>query len=248
MDKSINQDLYRLNLGLNSSFLLKYSEGYFLIDTSFSNEYENLKERIKSTNVEIPDINYILLTHYHNDHSGSAAMLRDDADARIIAHENAIPWLEKGDGTVQANWVNIRIKILFSITELFSRGMQDDSFPPVLMEDDDIVIYGDDNKILRNIGIPGKILCTPGHSNDSISLVLDDGRAFIGDIAVDFPKFLGTYYRPALVENMNQVLESWKKIVDAGAKTIYPAHGPSFVVECLMSAIEKFDSLNYTNL
>ncbi len=241
MDNSISKDLYRLNLGINSSFLLKYPDGYLLIDTSFPNEYENFKEKINSTPVEISDINYILLTHYHHDHSGTAAMLREEADARIIVHENAIPWLEKGDGTVLASWVNLRIKIIFSIVEFFSKSIKDTTFPQLSIRDDDVIISGDDNQMLRDIGIPGKILCTPGHSNDSISVVLDDGRAFIGDIAVDFPKFLGTYYRPALVKDMSKVLESWKKIVDAGAKKIYPAHGPSFEVEGLISAIKKFE-------
>jgi len=62
-----------------------------LIDTSFPNDYKKLKEKIKTIPVEISDINYILLIRYHPDHSGSAAMLQDEADARIIAHENAVP-------------------------------------------------------------------------------------------------------------------------------------------------------------
>lgn len=239
--EELKEDLYRLNLGINSSFLLKYSEGYLLIDTSFPNDYEKLKEKIKSIPVEISDINYILLTHYHHDHSGSAAMLREDADARIIAHENAIPWLAKGDGTVLASWVNLRINIIFSINEFLSKSVKDTSFPPLQMGNNDIIISGDDNETLRDMGIPGKILCTPGHSNDSISVVLDDGRAFIGDIAVDFPKFLGTYYRAALIEDSTQMLESWQKIINAGAETLYPAHGPSFDVGGLISAIKKFE-------
>lgn len=236
----MEKDLYRLNLGINSSFLLKYSEGYLLIDTSFPNDYKKLKEKIKSIPVEISDINYILLTHYHHDHSGSAAMLREETNAKIIAHKNAIPWLAKGEGTVLASWVNLRVNIIFSINEFLSKSVKDTSFPPLQISDDDIIISGDDDKTLRDIGIPGQILHTPGHSNDSISVVLDDGRAFIGDIAIDFPKFLGTYYRAALIENADQMLESWQKIIDAGALTLYPAHGPSFEVSGLVSALEKF--------
>lgn len=236
----LGKGLHRLNMGLNSSFLLKYPEGYFLIDTAFPNDYNKLKEKINSIPVEITDINYILITHYHHDHSGSAAMLREDANATIIAHENALPWLAKGDGTVLTRWVNLRIKIIFSLNEFFSKSVKNTSFPPVIIENDDIVISEDDD-ILRDIGISGKILCAPGHTNDSISIVLDDGRAFIGDIAIDFPKFLGTYYRAVLIENEAQMLKSWQKIIDAGAKTIYPAHGPSFKVEGLISAIERLE-------
>jgi glyoxylase-like metal-dependent hydrolase (beta-lactamase superfamily II) len=236
----VEKDLYRLNMGINSSFLLKYPEGYLLIDTSFPNDYGKIKDKLSRIPVEISEINYILLTHYHHDHSGSAAMLQEDTNARIIAHENAIPWLAKGDGTIFASWVNLRINIIFAINEFLSKSVKDTSFPPLQMGDDDIIISGDDDETLRSIGIPGKILYTPGHSQDSISVVLDDGRAFIGDIAVDFPKFLGTYYRAALIEDAKQMLESWEKIINAGALTLYPAHGPSFEVSGLVSALKKF--------
>jgi len=41
---------------------------------------------------------------------------------------------------------------------------------------------------LDPIGVPGKILHTPGHSRGSLSLVLDTGDAFVGDLAMNgFP-------------------------------------------------------------
>jgi glyoxylase-like metal-dependent hydrolase (beta-lactamase superfamily II) len=36
--------------------------------------------------------------------------------------------------------------------------------------------------------VPGKILCTPGHSSGSVSVLLDTGEAFVGDLAMNrFP-------------------------------------------------------------
>ena len=33
---------------------------------------------------------------------------------------------------------------------------------------------------LQTLGIQGEVIATPGHSDDSIFLVLDDGIAFVG--------------------------------------------------------------------
>ena len=37
-------------------------------------------------------------------------------------------------------------------------------------------------EFLSRLGIKGKVIHTPGHSDDSISLILDDGAAFVGDL------------------------------------------------------------------
>ena len=41
---------------------------------------------------------------------------------------------------------------------------------------------------LAGYGIPGKIIYTPGHSMGSVSVLLDNGEAFVGDLAMnEFP-------------------------------------------------------------
>ena len=61
---------------------------------------------------------------------------------------------------------------------------------------------------------------TPGHSNDGISLVLDTGLAFIGDLHL--PQFVSDEAAAALTR------DSWRKLLDQRAKTFYPAHSERF--------------------
>jgi glyoxylase-like metal-dependent hydrolase (beta-lactamase superfamily II) len=42
------------------------------------------------------------------------------------------------------------------------------------------------------------------------------------------------------VSNLKQVFESWQKIIDNGAKTIYPSHGKPFSAEKLIPFKEKY--------
>ena len=46
----------------------------------------------------------------------------------------------------------------------------------------DLVLRGSNRADLYGVGIQGEIIETPGHSDDSVSLVLDSGLAFIGDL------------------------------------------------------------------
>jgi glyoxylase-like metal-dependent hydrolase (beta-lactamase superfamily II) len=69
---------------------------------------------------------------------------------------------------------------------------------------------------LENEGIRGEMIQTPGHSDDSISLVIDQCCAFTGDL----PGLL-------LMEAYNDqtLKDSWKLIQEYNVKKIYPAHG-----------------------
>ena len=49
----------------------------------------------------------------------------------------------------------------------------------------DLVV--EDELSLRDHGIPGTVLHTPGHSPGSLSVVLDTGEAFVGDLAMNGP-------------------------------------------------------------
>ena len=71
--------------------------------------------------------------------------------------------------------------------------------------------------LLERIEIPGQILPTPGHSEDSVSLLLDDGSAFTGDLT-PMP-FIGE-------EDPAVVSASWQLLRERGATRVYPGHGP----------------------
>ena len=84
--------------------------------------------------------------------------------------------------------------------------------------DDNVTIsFAESRAVLERIGIPGEIVHTPGHSDDSVSLLLDDGSAFTGDLT--HPAFIG-------MEDAAVVSSSWQALRKRGATRIYPGHGP----------------------
>jgi hydroxyacylglutathione hydrolase len=111
-------------------------------------------------------------------------------------------------------------------------------YSPVVLKENDVIITEDNDDVLRKIGVDGKIICTPGHTDDSISVILDNGDAFVSDACLSNLGFL--HYRPIEVSNLKQVFASWQKIIDNGTKTIYPSHVKPFPVENLIPFKEKY--------
>ena len=77
---------------------------------------------------------------------------------------------------------------------------------------------------LENI-LQGKILFTPGHTCDSISLKLGD-IIFCGDAAMNGIPSLKKI--TIWFEDKNAFQNSWKILIDEKAKWICPAHGKPF--------------------
>ena len=82
-------------------------------------------------------------------------------------------------------------------------------------------------------GIPGKVIYTPGHSWGSVSVLMDSGEAFVGDLAMNMLPMRLNPGLPVFGDDFQIIKKSWRKLLDMGAKTVYPAHGKSFPVEIL---------------
>ena len=79
-----------------------------------------------------------------------------------------------------------------------------------------VISCAESKAFLSEIGINGEIISTPSHSPDSISLVLDDGDCFVGDLE-PFNYIAGYDENAALKQD-------WERIHAFHPRTIYFAH------------------------
>lgn len=77
-------------------------------------------------------------------------------------------------------------------------------------------------ELLKSIGINGEIVETLGHSEDSISLFLDQGLAFTGDLPLY--ELREAYGKP-------EVIKSWNLLTELGVEEIFPAHGNNYAIK-----------------
>jgi glyoxylase-like metal-dependent hydrolase (beta-lactamase superfamily II) len=225
MNNTSRHIVHRLKLGWTQCYLLKCTGGYLLIDTDYPKHYRLFEKKLANLGISTSDIKYLLLTHNHDDHAGFAAELVRSTGCQVIAHRNALSPLMQGKSEGAGNPVNWRIQIVLTFYALFHGEW---NFPPLTLTERDFVIEGDNDTLLKGVGIDGVILHTPGHTRDSISVLLSDGSAFVGDAAMNFLRWTGVGHRPIYIDDINTVYGSWRKLRERGARVVYPSHGRPF--------------------
>jgi glyoxylase-like metal-dependent hydrolase (beta-lactamase superfamily II) len=209
---------------MTNVYLLKGKKGYLLIDAG--QNFAKVDKQIKKNNISWNDIKFIMITHHHSDHV--------NALGQIIIHNYEVRPLETGLLDRKTFPLNRRVKLLMGMISL--------NIPKKISLRTKDVILESDSDFLRNYGINGTILETPGHTLGSLSLLMDNGNAYIGDAAMNFMKFLGLRKRPMIAEDYEKVFESWGKLLNSGAKELYPSHGASFSAEELSKRLIEFNN------
>ena len=185
-----------VNVGYRSTNYWVVSAGTsrLLVDLGWPGTMGKMRANLRRMGVPLSEIRYGLATHYHIDHAGLAQELKQ-AGVPLLVLE-----VQVGAIPVMKTWTKPW-----------------DKYVDITMHDNVVISFAESRTVLEQIGIPGEIVHTPGHSDDSVSLLLDNGSVFTGDLT-----------RPTLVEERNAavVSASWRLLRERGATRVYPAHGP----------------------
>ncbi|MER0284638.1 MBL fold metallo-hydrolase [Clostridioides difficile] len=215
------------NLIVNN-WLYPIQDGFVLIDTGYENGFKHFKKQIFKSNIKIKDIRYIFLTHAHDDHAGFInQILEESPNTKIVMHDKALKALYKGQNSFIGGCTSRTAFLFCQIMKLFGKGGH--CFPTLKQEFEKRCILISDNN-LKEIEkeLNGKIIETPGHTSDSISLLLNNGTLFCGDSAMNgFPSI---HKITIFAENKMEFAQSWETIINTKPKMIYPGHGKPF--EC----------------
>jgi glyoxylase-like metal-dependent hydrolase (beta-lactamase superfamily II) len=220
--------IYPIKLGVACCYLLQ-GDGIIMIDGGAPNQAKCFLKALERLSIQPRDLRLLVLTHGHWDHIGSAKDIKEITGAKIAMHKREKDWLEKSLKPLPPG-VTLWGKIFAKIMAMFM------PFVHISATNVDIIL-GDEEFSLAEFGIAGKVISTPGHSPGSVSIVLDTGDAFVGDLAMNaFPMRLSPGL-PIFAEDLQKVKDSWKLILDYGVKMIYPAHGNPFSAEIMRNVL-----------
>ena len=153
----------------------------------------------------------------------------------VIAHGKAIEGLQRGQNSFDGGCSTLGAFLFCQLMALLGNG---DHRYPKLSEEHlaNIITLNEANLGEMESELNGKILFTPGHTADSISLVVD-GNLFCGDAAMD--GIPSSRKITIWVEDKVAFEKSWGEMIASRAKKIFPAHGSPFCT-CALRKNKKF--------
>jgi len=221
-------EIIPIGLGFDQCYVLK-ADGVIAVDAGAPNRGAHFARGLKNASIHPHDVHLVVITHGHWDHIGSAKDIRDITGATLAMHRLEARWLEGSRMPLSpgvTSWGTVFNKIHGLFLPLIT-------VPPAKVDH----LLGDEEMPLADYGIPGKVLHTPGHTAGSVSVLLDTGEAFVGDLAMNrFPLRLSPGL-PIFADDPAAVSASWKRLLEHGATTVYPAHGRPFPAEVIRRAL-----------
>jgi glyoxylase-like metal-dependent hydrolase (beta-lactamase superfamily II) len=207
-------------------FMLRNKLTNILIDTNTSRRRDLLIHRLSELGTD--RIDYLILTHAHFDHAGNASWLKQNYGARIIVHRLEVPVLLSGlnkppGGTnfITSFLVWVASKI-FRITARFTPCQAD--------------IAVDNFLDLKELGFNAFVMHTPGHTAGSVSVIIDNEIAIVGDTM--FGIFRHTVF-PPFADDAKQLIRSWNALLNTSCKIFIPSHGRANDRELVMKDYER---------
>ncbi len=216
--------IYSIRMGYDYCYLLQ-DQGVIMVDGGTPRRMKAFTKGMRKLPIQPEQIKLMVLTHGHWDHIGCAKEIQEITGARIALHRNEIEWLEKSMKPMPPGvnrWGRILGKAITMILPLVH-------IPAATVD----VVIGDDGFPLAEYGISGRVIHTPGHTSGSVSVLLDTGDAFVGDMAMNMLPMTLRPGLPVFAEDFGRLKEGWRVLLDQGAKTVYPAHGNPFPIDVI---------------
>jgi len=188
----------------------------YLVDTNTPKGGKRVMGAIAGSGMKPDDVRYILITHYHYDHTGNLAELKRASGARVaagLADAEVIAGRKPpaGPGDISPAGRLLR-KLPASLLERYQH------FDPCEV---DLVLR--DGDVLEELGL--EVLELPGHTEGGVAYYHGEEKlAFIGDMVSNIlnrpgPPFLSFSY------DKKAILGSMRRLAELDLEYAYPGHG-----------------------
>jgi len=185
-----------------------------LVDTGTKAAGPRIREGFRELGKEVADIAYVLLTHHHVDHVGTAGVWKLEAGADLAIHQDDAKVLA-GEERRRGTGVGVRGKVTAFVAGLLSRAM---AVSPVRA---DRVLLG--RGTVELLGLDFEAIPARGHTLGSCAFLLaSEGVLFAGD-AVNARG--GRSAPPWSVEDAPAAAETYRAIMAMTPAVVCCGHG-----------------------
>ena len=225
--------IHRIQSVAAYSHLIETDEALYLVDAGMVGHGRTILRRIRDIGRDPSEIRLAIVTHGHADHFGGLPEILDEAPGvETIAHPEHARVVATGNVVISPG-----LNPYSKLYEFLART----SLPRIGLRGVGHVIALGRRSAARRVRparqhhLHHRVIAA-----GDISLVLDDGTAFVGD-AVQGRRIPGLTppELPNMALDVDDVLASWQILLDAGTKVIYPAHGSVVSAEELRPVLDR---------
>lgn len=202
-----------IRIGITNCYLIESSNVNILVDTGQRMYFKKLKAFLHA-NLNSPNkiLDYLVLTHTHYDHAGNASKVKKYFDPQVMVHEKEANCLSEGFTTLPKGTSLITNLITTIVNKYFSKIGKYKALKS------DININPSKQMKFGNL----EIIETPGHTSGSLSILIDQEIAIVGDTLFGV---LPNKVFPPFADNKKVLIESWKKLLETNCTLFLPSHG-----------------------
>ncbi len=177
-----------------NTYLIRGTDGSILFDTGWAGSFPQFCRALGEAGAAVQEIRYLFISHFHPDHMGIAQEIAG-CGVRIVAADVQRAHIHDADRVFAKEGNRL--------------------YQPIIDDEVRVISCGESRLLLEECGISGELIHTPGHSEDSISLCLDEGAFFVGD--------LNPLYELELHKG-TQIGDSWNKLLARDPVMVYYGH------------------------
>ncbi len=216
----MTKKIFKINLGICNCYLIKSDNGYLLVDSGSQGPNKGFLKNLKRLAIRPEEVSLLFLTHGHWDHMAGAKMIKKATGCKVAINQREKVNVESGEKFMPPG---------FGLWGKGYRTALNAALPMYRYQGCEVDIsLSDDGCLLEEFGVAGRIIHTPGHSAGSMSLLLDTGEAFVGDLAVNGAFMRIGPGRPIFGDSIDLIFKNWELLLESGATKIFPAHGDPF--------------------